>query len=158
MHSRQIYTPLTIGSFFIASITGVLMLFELSSGGIRATHEWMSLLFVVASSFHIYANKRPFIKCFASTPLLIIIVSVLSGISLYAVSFNDLYAAKASFQLLTDIESSTLLPILDISHEEFLVRLTTIGITESKPEQSLYEIAQLHDRDVHDILELLVSP
>ncbi|WP_415901613.1 DUF4405 domain-containing protein [Neptuniibacter sp. QD29_5] len=158
MHSRQIHTPLTIGSFFIASITGVLIFFELSSGGIRATHEWMSLLFVVACSLHIYANKRPFIKYFASTPLLIILVSVLSGISLYAVSFNDLYAAEASFQLLTNLESSTLLPIIDISHEEFLVRLKTIGITKLDPEKSLYEIAQLHDMDVHDILELLISP
>ncbi|WP_415890708.1 DUF4405 domain-containing protein [Neptuniibacter sp. SY11_33] len=158
MHSRQIHTPLTIGSFFIASITGVLIFFELSSGGIRATHEWMSLFFVVASSLHIYANKRPFIKYFTSTPLLIILVSVLSGISLYAVSFNDLYAAEASFKLLTNIEISTLLPILDMSQEEFLVRLKTIGVTELKPEQSLHEIAQLHDMDVHDILELLISP
>ncbi|WP_415892016.1 hypothetical protein ACMXYN_11900 [Neptuniibacter sp. PT8_73] len=134
------------------------MFFELSSGSIRATHEWMSLLFVVASSLHIYANKRPFIKYFSSTPLLIIVVSVLSGIFLYAISFNDIYAAEASFQLLTNIESSTLLPILDISQEEFLVRLKTIGITELDPEKSLYEIAQLHEIDVHDILELLVSP
>lgn len=158
MHSRQIYTPLTIGSFFIASITGVLMFFELSSGGIRATHEWMSLFFVVVSSLHIYANKHPFIKYFSSTPLLIILVSVVSGISLYAVSFNDLYAAEASFQLLTNIESSTLLPILDLSQEEFLVKLKTIGITATDSEQSLYEIAQLHDIDVHDILDLLISP
>lgn len=158
MHSRQIHTPLTIGSFFIASITGVLMFFELSSGGIRATHEWMSLLFIVASSSHIYANKRPFIKYFASTPLLIIVVSVLSGIFLYAISINDIYAAKASFQVLTNIESSTLLPILDMSQEEFLVRLNTIGVNELHPEKSLYEIAKLHDIDAHDILELLISP
>ena len=158
MNARQIHTPLTIGSFIVASITGVLMFFEIAPGGIRATHEWMSLLFVLAGLMHIYTNKRPFARYFADRPLLIIGSSVAAGGILYMVSFNDIYLAEASFQLLTRIEISRLSSLLDISPDDLRDRLSGLGITAVSSGQSLYDIAQIHDMDDHDILEPLMEP
>lgn len=158
MNSRRIYTPLTIGTFIIASITGALMFFEVAPGSIRATHEWVSLLFVVAALLHIYTNKQPFIRYFSNRPLLIIVASITGGLSLFALSFNDIYLAEASFQLLTNLETSKLSLILEISYEDLLSKLSTFGITEVNPEQSLYEVAEIYEMDVHDILEQLIQP
>ena len=158
MNARQIHTPLTIGSFMVASITGVLMFFEIAPGGIRATHEWMSLLFVLAGLLHIYTNKRPFARYFADRTLLVIGTSVAAGGILYMLSFNDTYLAEASFQLLTRIEITQLSPLLDISLEDMRIRLGELGVAAISSGQSLQDIAQVYDMDVHDLLETLMEP
>ena len=158
MHSRQIHTPITIGSFVIASLTGALMFFDIAPGGVRATHEWMSLLFILVVGLHIYTNKRPFLKYFSNNSLLLILASVASGMALYAMSYNDVYMAEEAFQLLTTIETSALLPLLDISHDEFVSKLSTVNITPTDNTLSLAEIAALHGLDTHEILEILITP
>jgi len=158
MNARQIHTPLTIGSFIVASITGVLMFFEIAPGGMRATHEWMSLLFVLAGVLHIYTNKRPFARYFTDRTLLIIAASVAAGGILYAVSFNDIYLAEASFQILTRTDIKQLSPLLDIRHDDLLAKLNALGIPAAPAGQSLHDIAQVYDMDVHDLLEPLMQP
>ena len=158
MTARQIHTPLTIGSFIVASITGVLMFFEIAPGGIRATHEWMSLLFVMAGLLHIYTNKRPFAKYFSDRTLLIIAAAVTAGGIHYALSFNDIYLAEASYQLLTKIEIGQLSPILNISLNDMQDRLSGLGIATISSGQSLHDLAQIHDMDVHDLFESLMEP
>ena len=118
----------------------------------------MSLLFVLAGLLHIYTNKRPFATYFADRTLLIIAASVAAGGILYTLSFNDIYLAEASFQLLTRIEISQLSPLLDISLNDIEDRLSGLGITTVSSGQSLHDIAQVYDMDVHDILEPLMEP
>ena len=158
MNARQIHTPLTIGSFIVASITGVLLFFEIDPSGVRATHEWMSLLFVLAGSLHIYTNKRPFARYFSDRTLLVILGSIAAGGILYAISFNDIYLAEASYQLLTKTEIAQLSTLLGISHDELLNKLSALNITTVQPGQSLDDIAQRYERDVHDVMELLITP
>jgi len=51
---------LTIGGFFVVSVTGVLMFFGLYWGLTSVVHEWFSWLFIAASGAHIAVNSRPF--------------------------------------------------------------------------------------------------
>lgn len=157
LNARQIYTPLTIGSFLVASITGVLMFIEVGPGSVRATHEWISMLFVIAGLLHIYTNRQSFVRYLSDKPLLIIAASIAVGGMLFILSFGDVYLAEASYQLLTTIEIGQLLPLLDISHEELLSRISELGIMTVNPEQSLYDVAQLNDIDVHEIMERLIE-
>ena len=158
MNARQIHTPLTIGSFIVASITGVLLFFEIDPSGVRATHEWMSLLFVLAGALHIYTNKRPFTRYFSDRTLFVILGAVVAGGVLYAISFNDIYLAEASYQLLIKTEITQLSTLLGISHDELLNKLSALNITTVQPGQSLDDIAQRYERDVHDVMELLITP
>ena len=134
------------------------MFFEIASGAIRATHEWMSLVFVFAAGFHIYTNKRPFARYFANKTKFIIAASVVAGGMLYTLSFDDIYLAEASFQLLTRINIGQLSPILEVSHDEMLNKLYELGITVVTPGQSLQDIALAYGLDVHEVLELLIEP
>lgn len=158
MNARHIHTPLTIGTFIVASLTGVLMFFEIAPGGVRATHEWMSLLFVLAGLLHVYTNRRPLARYFADRTRLIIAASVAAGGVLYVSSFNDTYLAEASFQLLTRIEIRQLSTLLDIGPGDVQDKLRGLGIATVSSEQSLHDIAHVYDRDVHDLLEPLMAP
>lgn len=53
---RSWVTPLTIGTFLLIGVTGVLMFFKVRSGLIVIVHEWLSLVFVVAAALHTGLN------------------------------------------------------------------------------------------------------
>ena len=56
---QKIATPLTIVTFVISGITGLALFFEFRSRSITVIHEWLSVLFVVASALHCVRNWRP---------------------------------------------------------------------------------------------------
>ena len=56
---RSWATPLTIGSFFLMSATGVLMFFEWDRGLTVVVHQWFSWLFLLGAGDDIAANIRP---------------------------------------------------------------------------------------------------
>jgi CDP-diglyceride synthetase len=58
--SRDWATPLTIGSFALLSVTGVLMFFHLDSGLNKLAHEWLSWLLLVAVGLHLVSNWTGF--------------------------------------------------------------------------------------------------
>jgi len=63
MQIRAWATPVTIGSFVLVAVTGLLMFFELSDVGfVKPAHEFLSLSFVAGSLFHIYANWKPLLN------------------------------------------------------------------------------------------------
>jgi len=53
---RSWVTPITIGSFLLLGITGLLMFFKVRGGIIVVAHEWLSPIFVVCASLHIWLN------------------------------------------------------------------------------------------------------
>ncbi len=53
---RSWVTPITIGSFLLLGCTGLLMFFKVRGGLIVAAHEWLSPIFVVSASLHIWLN------------------------------------------------------------------------------------------------------
>ena len=62
MTIKKITTSLTIRFFLVVSITGILLFIELAPGSIRATHEWMSLLFVLTGLLYVYESWRIYEK------------------------------------------------------------------------------------------------
>lgn len=58
---RKWATPLTIGSFAIMGVTGVLMFFHLESGLNKPLHEWAGWIMVIAVFAHVILNYRAFL-------------------------------------------------------------------------------------------------
>jgi len=58
--SREWFTPLTIGSFFLLASTGVLMFFHLDSGMNKLAHKWLSWLLLAAVIAHVSSNGAAF--------------------------------------------------------------------------------------------------
>lgn len=53
---RSWVTPITIGSFLLIGVTGLLMFFKVRGGVIVVVHEWLSPIFVVGACLHIWLN------------------------------------------------------------------------------------------------------
>jgi hypothetical protein len=53
---RAWVTPITIGSFLLIGVTGLLMFFKVRGGLIVVAHEWLSPIFVVGACLHIWLN------------------------------------------------------------------------------------------------------
>lgn len=57
-------TPVTIGTFIVISVTGVLMFFHADSGLNKLVHEWIGLVMVAAVAAHVLMNWRAFTTYF----------------------------------------------------------------------------------------------
>jgi len=53
---RSYVTPITIGSFLLLGVTGLLMFFKVRGALIIVAHEWLSPIFVVGACLHIWLN------------------------------------------------------------------------------------------------------
>jgi hypothetical protein len=53
---RSWVTPITIGSFLLLGVTGLLMFFKAHGALIVVAHEWLSPIFVVGACLHIWLN------------------------------------------------------------------------------------------------------
>ena len=62
--SRDWATPLTIGSFGLMAVTGILMFFHLDSGLNKTAHEWLGWLMVAGVAAHAVANWNAFKRHF----------------------------------------------------------------------------------------------
>lgn len=77
-------TAATIGLFAITGITGLLLFFHLGVSFFKGIHEWLGVLFVVASIFHVVRNSGAFMRLMARPSTLVIcgIVLVVSAMML----------------------------------------------------------------------------
>jgi len=57
---RKWATPLTIGSFLVMAVTGILMFFHLDTGLNTVAHEWLGWAMVAAVAAHLVVNARAF--------------------------------------------------------------------------------------------------
>lgn len=156
MINRKPATSLTIGLFIIMSISGLLIFFEFGTGGIRATHEWTSIAFTIAALMHILVHQKPFTRYFKERTVAYILVACMAGGLLYVQSRNDLYAAEETYQQVIHSELSALTPLLGEDISSLKQKLRDMGLTVTDPNQSIYELAELHNKDVHDIIEPLL--
>lgn len=53
---RSWVTPVTIGSFLLLGVTGLLMFVKVRGGLIVVAHEWLSPIFVIGAGLHIWLN------------------------------------------------------------------------------------------------------
>jgi hypothetical protein len=49
-------TPITIGSFLLIGVTGLLMFFKVRGGLIVVAHEWLSPIFMISACLHTWLN------------------------------------------------------------------------------------------------------
>lgn len=64
MSIRSWATPLTVGSFFLISVTGILMFFHLETGLSKLAHEWLGWFLVIGVAAHLWLNWRAFTTYF----------------------------------------------------------------------------------------------
>lgn len=65
-HLSRWATPLTIGSFIISAVTGILIFFHINIGLVKPSHEWLSWLMVIGVAAHITVNWKVFLRYFST--------------------------------------------------------------------------------------------
>ncbi|MCG8632276.1 MAG: hypothetical protein MI863_00530 [Desulfobacterales bacterium] len=155
MKTTQIATSLTIGTFIISALTGILIFFEIATGGIRATHEWMSLAFASAGIFHIFTHQNSFFRYFKKNYKYFIIVILFASGVLYTSSMNDIYASAASFDRIVNSKIEYVAPLFELSPEEMLQQINKMNLNVNTTEDSLSEIAKANNVEIYLLLEPL---
>ena len=87
---RTWISPFVAVSFLVLSITGIMMLLHIKSGGIVNLHEWIGVFFVIAGALHLILNWSSFLACFRKrqSVIAIVVVLVISSLFLFGGS-ND---------------------------------------------------------------------
>lgn len=151
-------TPLTIGSFLLMAVTGVLMFFDVVPGYLSFAHEWFSWLFLLGAGGHIAVNLRPFTKHLRSSwgqasMALFALVLVVSSFS-----FGRITAPQLKWPISNALIEAPLSALADVTRTgsaELVAKLRTHGITAT-PEQNIKELAQTHGKDEFHILGLVI--
>lgn len=143
LNLRAYATPLTIGTFLIAGVTGVLMFFHLSTGLNKVVHEWIGLGMVAAIVLHVVLNWRAF-KGYFKRP---VAMSLIAGaVVILGLSFMPTAEAEggrpdfAAIELVNNAPLTELAPLLDTDAADLVSRLATQGVTASE-DQSLSDLA-----------------
>lgn len=151
-------TPLTIGSFILMAITGVLMFFDVVPGYLTFAHEWGSWLFLVGAGGHVAVNFRPLMNHLRSNwgranVAIFVIVLVISTFS-----FGRITAPQLKWPIsnaLVEAPLSALASLTRTDSQEIVAELRTHGISAG-PDQCIRELAAAHGVDEFHILGLIM--
>jgi hypothetical protein len=88
---RTWISPFVAFSFFVLSITGILMLLHIESGGLANLHEWIGVFFVIAGALHLILNWSAFLSCFRNkqSAVAVIVVLAVSSLLLFGGMYGD---------------------------------------------------------------------
>lgn len=59
--TRDVVTPVTIVTFVVSTVTGVMLLLHWNTGLVRFSHEWLSMVFSAIALWHLVKNWRAFL-------------------------------------------------------------------------------------------------
>lgn len=150
-------TPLTIGSFILMAVTGVLMFFDVVPGYLSFAHEWFSWFFLIGAGGHIAVNFRPFKKHLQSNwgranVAIFVIVLVVSTFS-----FGRITAPQLKWPIFNALKEAPLSALADVTHSHpvaLLEQLKAHGITATS-DQTVKELAERYSIDEFHVLGLI---
>lgn len=143
--SRDWATPLTIGSFGLMAVTGILMFFHLDSGLNKTAHEWLGWLMVAGVAAHAGANwlgfKRHFLSSAQGKGILAVCALVLAGSFVSLPGGSDggsppLLAIRA----ITQAPLAQVAPLTGKPLAQLITELGAAGITVANGEQTLAQV------------------
>jgi len=163
---RSWATPITIGSFIISALSGVILFFHWNVGMMKPAHEYLSWFLILGVVMHIVINWRPMLIYFKK-PIPLAIIGVF--IILTALSFVTLgegssehggknrKVAMKSFELLQSAPISVIAQLSKVTTDSLTERLEAKGITVKSADQTLTNIAKNNDLDALEVLSVLIK-
>jgi len=141
--SREWATPLTIGSFALMAVTGLLMFFHLDSGLNKTAHEWLGWLMVAGVAAHAAANwlgfKRYFLSSRTGRTIMAVSLLVLAGsfVSPPGAQEGGGSPPQLAIRAITQAPLSQLAPLSGRSVDQLQADLAAAGISVQGPEATL---------------------
>jgi hypothetical protein len=165
---RSWVTPITIGSFLVLGLTGLLMFFKVRGGLIVIAHEWLSPIFVCGGCLHIWLNWGA-VRANLSRTRGIVIVGFFAA--LLAVSVAPFEEAgeiawehghgreaigQAAAELLLETRVSTISELTGRSPQQLRDSLGHLGVRVTSDDMALADVAaQNHINPVRVLVAVL---
>jgi hypothetical protein len=152
--------PLTIGSFLVVAVTGVLMLCHATTSSIKHMHEVISLVFLVGAVAHIAVNWKTFLAYFRKpgSVAVIAIFLILGAVSLFPHGSQSGRDPRRG--MLSALEQSSLNLIAQVVKSDLQSVKTALeanGIPIRDGEQTLLEIASESKKSSMEIMAIVVN-
>lgn len=134
-------TSLTIGSFFIMSITGILLFFHMDVGVNKLLHKWCGLFIIIPVALHVIVNFNGFKRYFTSCKTGKILISLCLSLLCFSFFFNlQTKQLPPHVIALRVILNSTVSEISSLTHhseEDLKAKLLESGIKIESNDQKL---------------------
>ena len=139
---RQWATPLTIGSFLLMAVTGILMFFHLDTGLNKVAHEWLGWAMVAAVGAHLIVNSRAFTLHFRKPAgrLAIGAFAAVLALSFLPLGGETSDGRRLMLQAAGNARIETLIEMSGADLQTGLTRLSEGGVA-AQPGQTLTEAA-----------------
>ena len=157
---RNWATPITIGSFLISALSGILIFFHLNIGLVRPAHEWLSWFMILGVGMHLLLNWRAFTNYFKKPiPLALIgLFTVLTIASLLPLGSsneggsNPRVAMMKTMHLLEAAPVSVLADMQQMTPEALLEKMKEQGIQVDNAQQTLEAVATANGQEAAELL------
>lgn len=159
--SRDWFTPLTMGSFFLLSVTGVLMFFHLESGMNKLAHQWLSWLLLVAVVTHVVSNGAAFKRHWTvrRAQWILLVMAILTALTFLPGPAKKPNPQRLAVKTLESAKLSQVAELKGYSLEEMQGHLRKQGIAVSDHDLTLKEVSAETRIDLQTVLiETLSMP
>lgn len=163
---RSWATPVTIGSFVISMVTGIVLFFHLDLGLAKPAHEWLSWFMLLGVIMHLIINWKAFKNYFSKRiPVAVIaafvILTVLSLLPLTGGSEggggNRRAAMSAIMHTVEEAPLSTLAALAKTTPEALVERLQQQGLTIDNAEQTLDDVAAENGKEASQLIPVILK-
>ncbi|PWC33280.1 DUF4405 domain-containing protein [Azospirillum sp. TSO35-2] len=158
--TRDVVTPVTIVTFVVSTVTGIMLLGHWNAGLVRFSHEWLSVVFSAIALWHLVKNWRAFTgylkrnaarAAFATSLILSIIVTGMTG-----TTGGGTVNPGAVFGALSGVSLDTAAPALGLPTDQAVAVLKAANI-DAAPGETLTAIGTRAGSSGAAIATLLAS-
>lgn len=163
---RKYATPLSMATFLVIGITGLMMFFHVRNSQVGDLHEWFGIAFVVIVLLHLIRNIKSF-GLLLRQPRTWVVVVLIAGGGLGAVgasfatagdSLGNPRAAQAeAIAHLSDAPIAVMAPAMGLTGDEVIARLAQNGAPGATAEMSLNQVAKATHKPAQ-AMYLLIFP
>jgi hypothetical protein len=155
---RSWATPLTIGSFIISTVTGIVLFFHWNLGLAKPAHEWLSWFMVLGVGLHLAVNWRAF-KNYFTKPIPLIVMGLFSVLTVASLLPLNIGAGKPpqakALDALQTAPIGALAAVQQKPIETILKNLQAAGIEVTDPNQTLPQVAQTSQKSERQLLGII---
>ena len=152
--------PLTIGSFVVVAVTGIMLFFHCSIGATKLAHEWLGWLLIIGGAAHLLVNWKTFLAYLRKPAGIAIMASlcILGLLSLLPV--GGAHHHRGGPRVMLALEQSPLDLVAQVakcSPQSAVDVLQSSGVQVQHQEQTICEIASANGKPSMEILACVMG-
>jgi hypothetical protein len=157
---RAVSTTSTMALFLVVGITGLMLLFKVSPGIIKAAHEWLGALFVLAAGLHTFRHWTIVCKYFRDRLMWTTSAVVLLLLAAFALPMGRQDRRPRPENILVAISAAPLEKIallMGTPPDVLVAKLKAEGVQVNNHQENLQQIAKRSGRRLPELVQLAMS-